>query len=449
MISKPLTEIDTRNPNLIFNDLIQEAFITRNEKLKNLIKKFLLNFNTNNNQTYTNNSDTYQKLVENLIKVYTHENGLFSGINKAFRAERKSTFLASAIILLNDAIRSNFPSIRYEAKCYRKANLTQEEFDLYFSLFNNTQRKSFCWKTFISATKNVNADIRNNINSSIYENLDYNTIFTIEFSSDSWGLDISELSLSKYQDEILLPANSVFEIVNLTRDEKDQIIHIGLVKLDKNLRKSAAARAAPTTHTAPATRSSVLSNTWLGKGNKIIEKEIVLLQNDLQENSHKYCFVRDEDNLFKIKLALFGPPQTAYANGVFQVNIFVPEGYPNKAPSIKFATKLYHPNISFESGEVDAEILEKIWRPSLSIAKLVNVIYGLLAQPKDSFENLNSVQKKEFVEDRLRFEFNAVEVTRRFANFKGVIEDMQRRGNLSEFDARTKLLMGNAFETSV
>jgi len=263
--------------------------------------------------------------------------------------------------------------------------------------------------------------------------LDFNTIFTIEFSSDSWGLDISHLSLSKFEDEILLSANSIFEIVNLYRDEKEQIIHIGLVKLDKNVK----------------VRASALNGTWIGKGSKIIEKEINLLQNDLQDNSLKYCFARDDHNIFKLKFSLIGPPKTVYDGGIFQVNIFIPEGYPNKAPSIKFATKIYHPNISLESGDLDNEFLEKIWRPSLSIVKFINIIYNLLIEPNENFENFNSVQKKEYLEDKDRFVINAIEITRRFALFGPLIAQKQRESNLTEFDAITELLKVNAFETIV
>jgi len=271
-----------------------------------------------------------------------------------------------------------------------------------------------------------------NINSSIYENVDYNTVFTIEFSSDSWGLDISNISLSKFDDEVLLPTNSIFEIVNLYRNEKDQIIHIGLVKLDKNIKA----------------RMSKLNNTWFNKGIKIIEKEINLLENDLLENNNKYSFVKDEDNIFKLKFALIGPQKSFYENGIFQVNIFIPEGYPNKPPSIKFATKIYHPNISFDSGDLDTEILDKIWRPSLSIAKLINVVYNLLITPNPNYEILNTAQKKEYLNEKDKFAYNAVEVTRRLADFNIKISDYMRRNRANEFEARNALLKIDAFEGS-
>ncbi len=422
VVSKLVSELDTHNQNLIFNDLIQEAFITKNKRLENLVNKFL----------YPKaNTDTYEKMIQNLIRVYTHDDGLYKNINDILRNDKKATFLGSSILVLNDAIRSNFHDLRFDSKCFRKANLIQAEFDEYYRVFNS-KNKSFLWKSFVSATKTAHTDIRNNINSSIYDNVDYNTVFTIEFSSDSWGLDISNLSLSKYDDEVILPANSIFEIVNLYKDEKDQLIHIGLVKLDKNIES----------------RTSKINRTWNNKGLKIVEKEINLVENELSQNNKKFFFAKDNDNVFKLKFGLLGPKGTFYENGIFQVNIFIPEGYPNNPPNIKFLTKIYHPNVSFESGDLDNEIIKKLWRPSLSIAKLINVIFNLLITPNENYENLNTVQKKEFSEEKEKFAFNAIEATRRFADFSLKISDYMRKNRVNENEAKFALLALNAFQSS-
>jgi len=424
VISKPISEIDIRNENLIFNDLIQEAYITKNEKLENLIKKLL--YSPNN---------THENLIKNLIKIYTHEDGIFHNVNKVLREDLKNTFLGSIILALNNAIRANFANLRYEFKCFHKANLTQEEFDEYFEIFNS-KNKTLNWKSIVSATKNLDSDIKNNINSSIYENIDYNTIFLIEFSSDSWGLDISHISLSKYDDEILLPANSIFEITNIQKNPKDQIIYINLLKLDKNVK---------TARSANVQRKTILKETT------IFEKEISLLKNDVNKgnNSDKFSFITEQNDSSIIKFALIGPTKTPYAGGIFQVNVFIPEGYPNKSPIIKFITKIYHPNISFESGNLDSEILDKIWRPSLSIAKLIGIIYNLLIEPNKNYENLDTQAKKEYIENLQTFIYNATDITRRFAIFEDKINEFMKDSRLTELEARNELLKTNAFETII
>lgn len=432
-INMSISELDVKNDNLIFNDLIQESFFNKNEKLLGLVKSFL------------SAANTYPKLIQNLIKVYTHESGFFGIINKALREENPSTFLGSAIYLLNDAIRTNFSDLRYEKKCFRKANLRQEEFDGYFNIFQNTQNRIFCWKSFVSGTKAIHSDLKNNVNSSIYENTDYNTIFTIEFVSDSWGLDISGLSLSKYDDEVLLPANSLFEITNIFRDDKDQIIHIHLFKLDKNIKS----KPVPLVHASNPSVARAVRSSTLEKASTIIEKEITLLNFDVMVNNHKYQFLRDDENTFKIKFALNGPQGSPYQAGVFQVNVFIPDGYPNDAPIVKFATKIYHPNISFDSGALDTETMKKFWRPSMSVADLINKIYDLLASPDANIESYNTPQKKEFFDNKEKFAYKALEMTKRFADFSIKINNMQTKNKINEAAAKLELLRLNSFESQI
>lgn len=43
------------------------------------------------------------------------------------------------------------------------------------------------------------------------------------------------------------------------------------------------------------------------------------------------------------------PPDTPYAGGTYQVDIQIPEQYPFKSPTIRFDTKIWHPNISSQT----------------------------------------------------------------------------------------------------
>ena len=42
---------------------------------------------------------------------------------------------------------------------------------------------------------------------------------------------------------------------------------------------------------------------------------------------------------------IFGPEETAWEDGTFQLSLEFTEEYPNKAPTVKFITKMFHPNI--------------------------------------------------------------------------------------------------------
>ncbi|MES1923355.1 E2 ubiquitin-protein ligase peroxin 4 [Bonamia ostreae] len=52
------------------------------------------------------------------------------------------------------------------------------------------------------------------------------------------------------------------------------------------------------------------------------------------------------------------------------------------APKIFFVTKIFHPNVKFESGEVCLDILQASWSPVWSIESVCRAITLLLAHPE-------------------------------------------------------------------
>ena len=62
------------------------------------------------------------------------------------------------------------------------------------------------------------------------------------------------------------------------------------------------------------------------------------------------------DNLSNFKGAFPGPPGTPYEGGTYEVNITIPNEYPFKPPVMKFNTKIWHPNISSQT--VNVELVE-------------------------------------------------------------------------------------------
>ena len=47
-----------------------------------------------------------------------------------------------------------------------------------------------------------------------------------------------------------------------------------------------------------------------------------------------------------------GPSDSPYEGGTFGVDIVVPRDYPFTPPAMKFTTKLWHPNVSSQTGAI-------------------------------------------------------------------------------------------------
>lgn len=53
-----------------------------------------------------------------------------------------------------------------------------------------------------------------------------------------------------------------------------------------------------------------------------------------------------------------------YAGGVFKIELDFSEKYPFKPPKIKVLTKIYHPNIKQDTGEICTKMIDDKWAPT-------------------------------------------------------------------------------------
>eukprot|EP01084_Bolivina_argentea_P068329 124385_1 len=86
----------------------------------------------------------------------------------------------------------------------------------------------------------------------------------------------------------------------------------------------------------------------------------------------------------KWKIAISGPADTPYFNGIFFVQMMFPQEYPFKPPKWKMLTKIYHCNINEKGGiclPVWDDYLKCHWSPSLTASKLISLLIGALVEP--------------------------------------------------------------------
>jgi ubiquitin-conjugating enzyme E2 D/E len=86
-------------------------------------------------------------------------------------------------------------------------------------------------------------------------------------------------------------------------------------------------------------------------------------------------------DLFKWTATVVGSDSTPYKDGVFILDIAVPTDYPFRAPEVTFQTKIYHPSVKTDNGQICADILKDQWKPTMSIRSVLEVIKSMLDQP--------------------------------------------------------------------
>lgn len=90
----------------------------------------------------------------------------------------------------------------------------------------------------------------------------------------------------------------------------------------------------------------------------------------------------DGDNLFNWSGSLTGADETVYAGLVYKISIKFPADYPYTAPTIKFVTPCFHPNVDGH-GNICLDILKEKWSATYSVATILQSLRSLLSDPNN------------------------------------------------------------------
>jgi ubiquitin-conjugating enzyme (huntingtin interacting protein 2) len=115
-----------------------------------------------------------------------------------------------------------------------------------------------------------------------------------------------------------------------------------------------------------------------------LAKELADIQAD-KDNSGVYATPADGVNLSTLVGTIPAPPDTPYAGGTFQIDIEIPDSYPFKSPQMRFRTRIWHPNISSQTGAICLDTLGSGWSPVQTIKTALLSLRMLLEfpNPKD------------------------------------------------------------------
>ena len=71
---------------------------------------------------------------------------------------------------------------------------------------------------------------------------------------------------------------------------------------------------------------------------------------------------------------------TPFEDGTFKLLLTFDESYPNKPPTVKFLSRMFHPNV-YANGELCLDILQNRWSPTYDVAAILTSIQSLLHDP--------------------------------------------------------------------
>ncbi|XP_030756199.1 ubiquitin-conjugating enzyme E2 T-like [Sitophilus oryzae] len=145
-----------------------------------------------------------------------------------------------------------------------------------------------------------------------------------------------------------------------------------------------------------------------------LSRELAKLANT---ETNGICVFPKDDNFSVMEAQITGPENTAYERGVFKLEIIIPEKYPFTPPSIKFLTKIYHPNID-DSGRICLDLMKMPpnggWKPIIGIEALLIAIRMLLETPNPEDPLMVDIAE-EYLRFNDKFKRKAREYTEKYA----------------------------------
>lgn len=109
-----------------------------------------------------------------------------------------------------------------------------------------------------------------------------------------------------------------------------------------------------------------------------------------------------DNNILIWHALIFGPSDTPFEDGTFRLTIEFTEEYPNKPPSVKFASKMFHPNV-YADGSICLDILQNRWSPTYDVSSILTSIQSLLDEPNPN-SPANNIAAQLYQENRREYE---------------------------------------------
>lgn len=121
-----------------------------------------------------------------------------------------------------------------------------------------------------------------------------------------------------------------------------------------------------------------------------------------------------DSNIFSWNVTIAGPSGSPYEHGFFRIVVDISADYPHRAPTMAFATRLWHPGVDFTSGKICEAIFSE-WAPTMTIADALSLVVDVLRSPKEHRQEVNLEALEQLEKDPAGFNKKAASLTAQHA----------------------------------
>jgi ubiquitin-protein ligase len=154
-------------------------------------------------------------------------------------------------------------------------------------------------------------------------------------------------------------------------------------------------------------------------GKDLLQKEMneFLEDPDMCDDFGVDYWDEDNPNILSWRITILGPPCTFYEGGYFLIKADFTEDYPAKKPTVRFRTKIYHTNVSQYNGNICITTLNN-WEKNANKPSMKDVLEDIifLMCNQNAKRGYPNDITKEFINDPKKFEKNAKEWCKKYAN---------------------------------
>ncbi|KAL2399084.1 hypothetical protein ABEF93_007499 [Exophiala dermatitidis] len=136
---------------------------------------------------------------------------------------------------------------------------------------------------------------------------------------------------------------------------------------------------------------------------------------DIASHPHpSYDVYVSESNMASWKIVLEGPDESSYEGGTFVFYLDMGEHYPLRAPSGRFLTRIFHPNIN-RHGRICHSIFDRNWTVDTTNKQVSDTVFGLLLVPEFT-DPINTTVTLDYYWDEVAFKEQVQQHIRKYAS---------------------------------